>query len=288
MSSKRKSPPTKLHEGNNTTESNLPSLQPQQLGSGSEGGNLTDLDETSSNNLSDICEEDTNTMVQHPAAPFYKISGSSSPGSATGSDVDDVDDERTPPNKTARIMYSSEPNILMSSSIQALSLHNDGSERRRNSSECSSPNSDMKTNIHYNNNNSSLHNNNSFTHPLKRSMDDVLKRLTSKINSSSIREENKRPTPSSTPNSINNSDVEPTAAIQQALSGDNITEKHRKLSELILQLQMAREQLVTEQQLESDKILQEQTHYALASDYAMWNEHLQLQLDLMKYDYRYP
>lgn len=43
-------------------------------------------------------------------------------------------------------------------------------------------------------------------------------------------------------------DLEPTAAIQQALSGDNIMEKDRKLSELILQLQMVREQLLQQQE----------------------------------------
>ncbi|KAG5886118.1 hypothetical protein JTB14_034305 [Gonioctena quinquepunctata] len=251
MSSKRKSPPTKLHEGTNPSTESITTLQPiPQPGSGSEGGNLTDLDETSSNNLSDICEEDTNTMV-HNSNPFYKLSESSSPGSVSGSEVDEVEEDRTPPNKTARMMCPSESNILMSSSIQALSLHNEP-ERRRNSSECSSPNSDLKANIHYNNNNSSLHNNNSFPNPLKRSMDDVLKRLTSKINNSTIREE-KRPTPSSTPNSVHNSDVEPTTAIQQALSGDNIMEKDRKLSELIFQLQMVREQLVTQKQQEPNK-----------------------------------
>lgn len=43
-------------------------------------------------------------------------------------------------------------------------------------------------------------------------------------------------------------DLESTAAIQQALSGDNIMEKDRKLSELILQLQMVREQLLQQQE----------------------------------------
>lgn len=43
-------------------------------------------------------------------------------------------------------------------------------------------------------------------------------------------------------------DIEPTTAIQQALSGDNIMEKDRKLSELIHQLQMVREQLLQQQE----------------------------------------
>ncbi|RZC36539.1 hypothetical protein BDFB_002341, partial [Asbolus verrucosus] len=249
MSSKRKSPPTKLQEGSNSAaDGGGAPLPPTIVGSGSDGGGLTDLDETSSNNLSDVGEEDigagSGTMVNNSSA-FYKLSESSSP-SVSGSEVDDViDEDRTPPpSKTAR-MCSEAPNMLMSSSISALSLH--GDERRRNSSECSSPTSDIKTSIHYNNNNSSLHNNNSSSHPMKRSMDDVLKRLTSKINNSTIKEE-KRPTPSSTPNSTHNSDVEPTAAIHQALSGDNFMEKDRKLSELIFQLQMVREQLISQQQ----------------------------------------
>lgn len=202
MSSKRKSPPTKLQEGTNAPEALLTPSHQTALGSGSEGGGLTDLDETSSNNLSDIGEEESNTMVQ-TANTFYKLSESSSPGSVSGSELDDMDDDRIP-NKTARMSSSSDSNILMSTNIQALSLHNEHSRRRRNSSECSSPSSDIKANIHYNNNNISLHNNNSSSHPLKRSMDDVLKRLTSKINSSTIREE-RRPTPSTTPTSTNNS-----------------------------------------------------------------------------------
>lgn len=42
-------------------------------------------------------------------------------------------------------------------------------------------------------------------------------------------------------------DVEHGAAIQQALSCDTLMEKDRKLSELIMQLQMAREQLLLQQ-----------------------------------------
>lgn len=54
------------------------------------------------------------------------------------------------------------------------------------------------------------------------------------------------------------SDVEPAAAIQQVLSGDNLMEKDRKLSELILQLQMAREQLLLQQQQQQQQIQQQQ------------------------------
>uniref|UniRef100_A0AAR5Q7U2 Schwannomin interacting protein 1 C-terminal domain-containing protein n=2 Tax=Dendroctonus ponderosae TaxID=77166 RepID=A0AAR5Q7U2_DENPD len=244
MSSKRKSPPTKLQDGSSTEP---PPIQ-ANLGSGSDGGGLTDLDETSSNNLSDICEEEPNTMVNTSSTFYNKLSESSSP-SACGSELDDGLDEDQIPSKTAKISANEPPHSMITSvspCISALSLHNEDLERRRNSSECSSPSSDIKSNFHYNNNNNSLMNNNSSLHPLKRSMDDVLKRLTSKISNSSMREE-RRPTPSSTPNS-HNSDVEPAAAIQQALSGDNLMEKDRKLSELIIQLQMAREQLLVQQQ----------------------------------------
>lgn len=42
--------------------------------------------------------------------------------------------------------------------------------------------------------------------------------------------------------------MEGAAALQQALSGDNIQEKERRLSEMILQLQLVREQLLSQQQ----------------------------------------
>lgn len=48
-------------------------------------------------------------------------------------------------------------------------------------------------------------------------------------------------------------DVEHAQSIQQALSGDNFMEKDRKLSELIFQLQMVREQLL-HQQHEANKV----------------------------------
>ncbi|KAL3265713.1 hypothetical protein HHI36_009916, partial [Cryptolaemus montrouzieri] len=246
MSSKRKSPPTKLQEGNSNILSPIDTINPFPTlnNSGSDGGGLTDLEETSSNNLSDIGEEEPSSMVHNSSSSFYKLSESSS-ASHSGSDVD-LDDEK--PAKNPRIMFSEANNLLIPpgiTSISSLSLHNE-TERRRNSSECSSPNSE-KTNI-YNNNNNSLHNNNSSLHPMKRSMDDVLKRLTSKINSTSCKED-RRPTPSLSPNS----DVEPTTAIQQALSGDNVMEKDRKISELIFQLQMVREQLLTQQNQEPPK-----------------------------------
>lgn len=196
MSSKRKSPPTKLQEGIGTSDETSAPLPPSIVVAGSDGGGLTDVDETSSNNLSDIGEDDPATMVNN-SAPFYKLSGSSS-GSGSGSEVEDVLGDDSPPNKTQRIMDTASGNI------SSLSLEQ--TERRRNSSECSSPTSDIKTSFHYNNNNSSLLNNNSSSNnTMKRSMDDVLRKLTSKINHISTLKEEKRPTPPSTPNSTHNS-----------------------------------------------------------------------------------
>lgn len=43
-------------------------------------------------------------------------------------------------------------------------------------------------------------------------------------------------------------DVEGAVALQQALSGENFLEKERRLSEMILQLQIVREQLLSQQQ----------------------------------------
>lgn len=221
MSSKRKSPPTKLQDGGPALEDEAGPLPPTIIGGGSDGGGLTDIDESSSNNLSDLCEEETaGDLVVANSNAFYKLSDSSSAASGSGSDAEDVDtgieDERSPPNKKQRLVCPGGPvpvpdaMLMPPSALVAMTLqheqlrqHQEALEnRRRNSSECSSPTSDMKTSIH-NNNNSTLHNNNSSaTHANKRTMDDVLKRLTSKMNNSTIREE-RRPTPATTPNAKN-------------------------------------------------------------------------------------
>ncbi|XP_065158516.1 transcription factor Sox-5-like isoform X2 [Atheta coriaria] len=263
MSSKRKSPPTKLQEGAGAgclVAEELAPLPPTIVGGGSDGGGLTDLDETSSNNLSDLGEEDHCNPATFKS---YKLSESSS-ASLSGSD-DGIEEDRSPPLKKQRVTSAAEgcanstnntpvaaataTTATINLALLAKDIDNNGAQRR-NSSECSSPTSDLNktTSIHYNNNNSSIHNNNSSSHPIKRTMDDVLKRLTSKMNNSTIKEE-KRPTPSTTPN---NSD-EGAAALHQALSGDNIAEKERRLSEMILSLQMVREQLLSQQQLQSQQ-----------------------------------
>lgn len=201
MSSKRKSPPTKLQDGGTTIGEVAAPLPPTIVGGGSDGGGLTDLDETSSN-LSDLGEEDTTTILNNPPN-FYKL-GESSSASVSGSEVDDgIEDDRSPPSKKQRVVFSDPNNVLVSGTIAAMSLHSeqlaqDAENRRRSSSECISPTTDIKGGLPFNINN--INNNN-----LKRTMEDVIKRLSSKMNHSTLKEENKRPTPSSTPNSSHNS-----------------------------------------------------------------------------------
>jgi hypothetical protein len=236
MSSKRKSPPTKFQEGGGlaTAEQEnsaavLPSTLsvPNSLSSvgggcgGSDGGGLTDMDESSSNNLSDIGDEDRTPVSQGAnTASLYKLSDSSSSSAASGSELEDCaaePAEPSPPNKKQRLLCPTQlhsndkgslvpPPAALLPDLSAIRLQQeqqplDGANSRRRSP---SPTLDaiMKTaglNNH-NNNNSTTHNNNSTSgsHPVKRSMDDVLKRLTSKMHISNVREE-KRPTPVSTP-----------------------------------------------------------------------------------------
>jgi hypothetical protein len=251
MSSKRKSPPTKFQEGGGLATAELensatilpPTLSvPNSLSSvgggcgGSDGGGLTDMDESSSNNLSDIGDEDRTPVSQGAnTASLYKLTDSSSSSVASGSELEDCPAEPaepSPPNKKQRLLcptqhqmeyHNNDKSNLVpppSSLLPALSAIHlqqehqpyqepvDGTNsRRRSSSDCGSPTLDvvMKTggvsnHNNNNNNNSMTHNNNSTSgsHPVKRSMDDVLKRLTSKMHISNVREE-KRPTPASTP-----------------------------------------------------------------------------------------
>ncbi|KAG6440384.1 transcription factor Sox-5 [Manduca sexta] len=221
MSSKRKSPPSKLQEGaadNEKAEAGPANLE-----------------------FADHHESDSE---QH----YYKFSPSSSTRSSISED-DHCDDER--PSKKQRFEQTSDMtnNLLVPSSF--LTLHqNDLQARRRGSSECSSPGAEAKVLGLCNNNNSLLNHNSalSLAPPHKRSMDDVLKRLTSKMNNSTIKEE-KRPTPSTTPVKQNNDGrgVLDAAALR-ALAGESVLEKERQVSELILQLQMVREQLLAQQE----------------------------------------
>lgn len=171
MSSKRKSPPTKLQEG---VASDPPS----------EPAHTTAIDQES-----DI--EDRPSLTPN----FYKYSPASSNSSTILSDDELNSYEEDKSSKRQQDMTN---NLLIPSSF--LTLHQVDLSRRRGSSECSSPGAESKILGLCNNNNSLLNHNSalSLAPPHKRSMDDVLKRLTSKKNSSSIREE-KRPTPSTTP-----------------------------------------------------------------------------------------
>ncbi|XP_050547128.1 probable serine/threonine-protein kinase DDB_G0272254 [Daktulosphaira vitifoliae] len=88
----------------------------------------------------------------------------------------------------------------------------------------------------------------------KRTMDDVLKKLSSKMH---IRDEQQSPNSPSKTNNHSKSDPDhgedvagqPGLDLLQHLQGDTstIVEKERKLSEMILQLQLFREQLLTQQ-----------------------------------------
>ncbi|XP_053616191.1 transcription factor Sox-5 [Plodia interpunctella] len=222
MSSKRKSPPSKLQEG--AADSEKPEPGPATL------------------DFSDHPESDPEQQN------FYKFSPSCSTRSSISEEGSNYDDER--PTKKQRFDTDMTNNLLAPGPFLGLHQVNDLQGRRRGSSECSSPGAEAKVLGLCNNNNSLLNHNSalSLAQPHKRSMDDVLKRLTSKMNNSTIKEE-KRPTPSTTPVKQNNErrGVLDAAALQ-ALAGESVLEKERQLSEMILQLQMVREQLLSQQE----------------------------------------
>ncbi|KAG8240156.1 hypothetical protein J437_LFUL019175 [Ladona fulva] len=95
----------------------------------------------------------------------------------------------------------------------------------------------------------------------ERNMDEVLKRLTSKMNSSSLTEELKRSLlpPCCTPVHQLKRRAEATDGIRdgsafllkEALTEKSFAEKERRLSEMIVQLQMVREQLLAQQSKEN-------------------------------------
>lgn len=181
MSSKRKSPPTKLQEGvsKDPTEA-APALDYSQS----------------------LEPPEPDGEVANPPTPtFYKFSPASSNSSAIQSEdeLNNFEEER-PIKKQKFNQAEMTNNLLVPSSFFSLHQVNDLQSRRRGSSECSSPGADAKVLGLCNNNNSLLNHNSalSLAAPHKRSMDDVLKRLTSKMNNSTIKEE-KRPTPSTTP-----------------------------------------------------------------------------------------
>lgn len=171
MSSKRKSPPSKLQEG------------------------AADAKQEAGPATLEFEESDETDLPQ-----YDKFSPSSSTRSSISEeDPSNYEDER--PSKKQRFEnLDMTNNLLVPSSFLSLHQVNDLQARRRGSSECSSPGAEAKVLGLCNNNNSLLNHNSalSLAPPHKRSMDDVLKRLTSKMNNSTIKEE-KRPTPSTTP-----------------------------------------------------------------------------------------
>ncbi|XP_063831736.1 transcription factor Sox-5-like [Ostrinia nubilalis] len=215
MSSKRKSPPSKLQDG---AADEKPEAGPADF------------------------DHESDDPEQH-----FKLS----PCSSTRTSISEEDqfDEERPTKKQRFENLDMTNNLLVPSSLLGLHQVSD-LNRRRGSSECSSPGAEAKVLGLCNNNNSLLNHNSalSLAAPHKRSMDDVLKRLTSKMNNSTIKEE-KRPTPSTTPVKQNNDrrGVLDAAALQ-ALAGESVLEKERQLSEMILQLQMVREQLLAQQE----------------------------------------
>ncbi|KAK6625899.1 hypothetical protein RUM43_006198 [Polyplax serrata] len=273
MSSKRKSPPTKLQEGNALSPGQLssPLTEEQDASEGGgaaaatataattaaklkmattciapagnpnrETGLFSDVEENSSDVNEDVDNYSSETRGHrrinlkikdnHGKEVTENYSKNSdnynseenrscsvSSRSMSGSESDD--NSVTPPTRRKRRASPKTPPEVQPSAVALWNLqqqyerfyqtnHIDSkteNQRRRSSSECNSPVSNSEK--HNNNNNNTISNNNNNNNNnnsghLKRTMDDVLKRLTSKMNNSSVREE-KRPTPASTPNSKN-------------------------------------------------------------------------------------
>lgn len=177
MSSKRKSPPTKLQEGSG----------PSSAGSGAEM-------EAVAPHPRDYYKLSPSGIEPDTQPNLYKLSSGSSSSSS------EVEDELSPPNKRKKDEDECsgyyQPNCMPKSvnSLQALlSLNQAGYLEDRT---YESPTEvDKKALLHLNNNSTTLNHNNS-NGGGKRSMDDVLKRLTSKMNSSTIREEHRPCSPS--------------------------------------------------------------------------------------------
>ncbi|XP_059480201.1 transcription factor SOX-13-like isoform X2 [Neocloeon triangulifer] len=194
MSSKRKSPPTKLHEGGAPQDysSGNGEVSPARENGDVAGGGVDDSGDEAASAAPTSLGEDKSP---HSSGPEEE-------------DEEDEEEEHELRAKKQRLQYDSELKGL-------------------------------------NNNSSSLNHNSLLP---KRTMDDVLKRLTSKM---TLKEEHRRPTPATTPKSTSESDVDG-AALQHALvGGETFVEKERRLSEMILQLQLVRDQLLIQQEQQS-------------------------------------
>lgn len=207
MSSKRKSPPSKLQEGSGDGTTGTDHAQE---------ASTAPMEAVAASPLAYYGmpeAEARRTPPQEAAAPtslFYKLSSASSSSAASGSEVEDLSPEdellRSPPNKRKKDDFENrsenadecgryyQMNCLPKpDSLQALlALNQSGflEERppRRRRSGCESPSeADKKALLHLNNNSTTL-NHNSAVSGGKRTMDDVLKRLTNKMNNSTLRD----------------------------------------------------------------------------------------------------
>ncbi|XP_073990619.1 transcription factor Sox102F isoform X2 [Rhodnius prolixus] len=237
MSSKRKSPPSKLQEGS------------EEEGSSSETKATTGEGELG------------------PAAVFdqmfYKLASS---GSSSGSEAEDMGtaEERPPPNKRRH--------IVSSGGLLVAPLGGGGGASGRRSE--SPPDKGQPLN-----NNSTTVNHNQ-AGP-KRSMDDVLKRLTSKMNNSTIKEEQQ-------PAGVTSGDrLENGSLINlQALTGESLLEKERRLSEMILQLQMVRDQLLNQQQLHTKILGNSEAHKQLELQQKLQHEQIRHQDHILQQQHK--
>ncbi|XP_024081058.1 transcription factor Sox-13 isoform X3 [Cimex lectularius] len=239
MSSKRKSPPSKLQEG------------------GEEGGTENSL------NGDSIAGEGEEEIREERGGMFYKLGSSSSSG---GSELEDLippeEEVLTPPNKK-RFLDNGMLGPYDESHLRPkLALHqtllnplhgapfSSDIDPARPKSNCESP---TDKGLHINNNSTTLnHNNNNNNFSGKRTMDDVLKRLTSKMNNSTIKEDKTPNSPNKMPtgDQLDGEEMEPNSLINhlQAMTGETLLEKERRLSEMIVQLQMVRDQLLSQQE----------------------------------------
>ncbi|XP_034933777.1 transcription factor SOX-5 isoform X3 [Chelonus insularis] len=368
MSSKRKSPPTKLSEGGGgagtvaggeeqeeetTSKTGLGEVAASGVGGAEGGGGGGGEEANEVVGLMNKAEtgEDSDHLQEDCGYPHHhqrecESSGCSSP-TGTTSEPEFQDSPSPSPNsppaaKRQRLLYLSSHQDGTNQPYQHHHYQHPSHHHHTNtalsssslepasSSECGSPptllNDQFYPHHHHhqhhhllhnnnNNNNSVTHNNNNTSNTSatngnttgvtgKRSMDDVLKRLTCKINSGSLslQDDNntgrRTPPSSTTPTShnthSNNSSVSnslapsppggnngriPTteghqdgaAALRRVLIAETFAEKDRKLSEMILQLQFLREQLLQQQ----DPSKSYSSHMAVDSQKQMEMQRLQ-------------
>ncbi|XP_039294826.1 box A-binding factor-like [Nilaparvata lugens] len=326
MSSKRKSPPSKLQEGGS-----------QGAGDGMGGLGAEDDDIINNTSPSPLLGGVANSRVEgetgYGSSPSSSAASSvGSPYAASGGDdnVEDApaetrpeecEDLRTvptpsndillsssiantltttspPPSKRKRYPDNNEPpqinhhyldhslhpllqehhhQQLLQLSHQYHQHHQENNHHHHHSEEKQMHNSGGNATMHLNNNSTTLNHNNSVGSGGKRTMDDVLKRLTSKMNNSTIREEKRPHSPSKTQSgALDNGEASLLHLQALAAGGESFLEKERRLSEMILQLQLFREQLLTEQE-QHNKIFANETQKHLELQQRIQHEHIKRQ-----------